>query len=300
MNNLHKRPSLSPLRQEDYESAENGEYSPKQEKEFVGGNSEYYRISKTSVFSVLFYGILFMLLFAGYMEIKSGNERKAIHSSIHRKLNTREHLTIEKSEMYHCNKGKDTTVIEHVECYTEQVPVLIISDYEDDRNILDQYELREKDIHYMNLFDIFEKDEDIIIFLKYFDTQAPWIFVEGKYIGGKKDLNEYNEYLILDNGIENAEFHPQNLIKNIDNEHLKTSEQLRNRKLRNYFYRKDDGGVKKEFKHPESHPIPHPKVQEPKDDSHKILNDHIDNIKKGQKMTELINLVEKIRGEEKV
>lgn len=290
MNNLHKRPSLSPLRQEDYESAENGEYSPKQEKEFVGGNSEYYRISKTSVFSVLFYGILFMLLFAGYMEIKSGNERKAIHSSIHRKLNTREHLTIEKSEMYHCNKGKDTTVIEHVECYTEQVPVLIISDYEDDRNILDQYELREKDIHYMNLFDIFEKNEDIMIFLKYFDTQAPWIFVEGKYIGGKKDLDEYNEFNILDNGIENSEFHPQNLINNIDTVNIKTSEQLRNKQLRNSFFnKKDNSGVK--------HHEPH--IQHPKDDSHKVMNDHVENIKKGQKMTELINLVEKIRGEDK-
>lgn len=165
-------------------------------------DSYVFRISRSSLIMYFLYALVFTLLFGAYFEFKENKENKNIRDNMQRKL------TINKNPLPHCVKKEHQSVTEHLKCFTDRVQIFVVSDTEQDKEILEWNEYKEYDIHYMNLHHLYTSGKDIMDFLQTFDVSAPWIFVEGSYVGGLKELSEYKDFGVLGNGIENSPIQP--------------------------------------------------------------------------------------------
>ena len=166
------------------------------------GNDSYFRISKSLVINFFMYAVIFMIFFAGFTEISTNQQKRSIEDSIARRL-------LEKRpELHKCNRSVSNNASQHVICYANQARVLIVSDMEQHREIIDEGKYRDIPMYFMNIHDLYSSSHDVIDFLKTFDTQSPWVFVDGAFIGNRKDMDEYHDNEILDNGIEKAPLQP--------------------------------------------------------------------------------------------
>ena len=96
------------------------------------------------------------------------DRNKSIRDNIHRKL------TINKNPLPHCVKKEHQSVTEHLKCFTDRVQIFVVSDTEQDKEILEWNEYKEYDIHYINLHHLYTSGKDIMDFLQTFDVAAPW------------------------------------------------------------------------------------------------------------------------------
>jgi len=195
---LHQRP----LRNEtqfveksgDYD-AENGIYeeTPVQPVQPIQLKNSYRNY--VLFFAYTFFTLSMICLIMGtYLEIFSQDMKYTFHQ---RQLQKRCDL----EEMNH-------NITEHVLCYAQNSKIMILSDNIHDHELMDNLEYANMDIEFRLIYEMYEDSKYMILFLQKFESQSPWIFFEGKYIGNVKDFKEYHDHHILHTGIENAPIQP--------------------------------------------------------------------------------------------
>ncbi len=165
-------------------------------------NDRYLRISRSFLVNICMYALIFMIFFAGLIEMKSNHRKRDIEDSISRRLQEK------RPELLKCNRSSSHNASQHVMCYANQARVLIISDSEQDREILEEGKYRDVPMYFMNIQNLFETSSDVIEFLHTFDVQSPWIFVDGSFIGNKHDMIEYHDHNVLETGVKDAPIPP--------------------------------------------------------------------------------------------
>lgn len=166
------------------------------------GNDGHFRISKSLIVNCFMYAIIFMVFFGGFMEITANRHKVSIENAIARRLQEK------RPELQKCIRTESNNASQHVMCYANQARVLIVSDTEQDRDILTEGKYREIPMYYMNIHDLYSTSHDVIDFFKTFDSQSPWIFVDGAYVGNRKDMDEYHDYDVLETGVKDAPLPP--------------------------------------------------------------------------------------------
>jgi hypothetical protein len=192
---LHQRP----LRNETQFVEKSGEYdaesgsfeeSPVQPIQV----KSYYRTYILLSAYIFFAFTMICLIMGTYLEIFSRDTKITFHQ---RQLQKKCDL----EEMNH-------NITEHVLCYAQGSKIMILSDNIHDHELMDNLEYANMDIEFRLIYEMYKDSRDMILFLQKFESQSPWIFFEGKYIGNLKDFQEYYDHHILHNGIENAPIQP--------------------------------------------------------------------------------------------
>ena len=201
---MHKRPAridaISEHNSMDY--AERGERCDDCDSHLKRGNESHFRISKSLIVNCFMYAVIFMVFFAGFTEISANRQKRSIEDAISRRL-------LEKRpELQKCDRSISSNASQHVMCYANQARVLIVSDTKQDREILNEGKYNEIPMYFMNLHDLYSTSHDVIDFLKTFDVQSPWVFVDGTFIGNRKDMDEFHDHEILETGLDKAPLPP--------------------------------------------------------------------------------------------
>ena len=229
---MHKRPArIDPVNEKNtMDYVERGEKYEDHETSdsFDRHRDPYFRISKSIVVNCLIYAVIFMVFFAGFTEISMNREKKHMEKSMARRLEEK------RPSLQDCVRSDSKNASEHVMCYAKQARVLIVSDTEQDKDILEEGKFADIPLYFMNLHELFSSNYDMIDFLKTFDVQAPWVFVDGTFIGNKRDMLEFHDFDVLNTGIKDAPIPPhlnedeirflhsnQNTHKKIDDQDLK-------------------------------------------------------------------------------
>jgi glutaredoxin len=201
---MYKRPArIEPIIEHNsMDYAERGERCDDCNYHLKKGNDTHFRISKSLIVNLFMYAVIFMVFFAGFTEISSNRQKRSIEDSISRRL-------LEKRpELQKCDRSVSLNASQHVMCYANQARVLIVSDMEQHREMLDEGKYRDVPMYFMNIHDLYSSSHDVIDFLKTFDTQSPWVFVDGSFIGNRKDMDEYHDYEVLGTGVDKAPIPP--------------------------------------------------------------------------------------------
>ena len=201
---MYKRPArIEPIIEHNsMDYAERGERCDDCNYHLKKGNDTHFRISKSLIVNLFMYAVIFMVFFAGFTEISSNRQKRSIEDSISRRLQEK------RPELQKCDRSVSLNASQHVICYANQARVLIVSDMEQHREILDEGKYRDVPMYFMNIHDLYSSSNDVIDFLKTFDTQSPWVFVDGSFIGNRKDMDEYHDYEVLETGVDKAPLPP--------------------------------------------------------------------------------------------
>lgn len=201
---MYKRPArIEPITENNsVDYAERGERCDDCNSHLKRGNDSHFRVSKSLVMNCFMYTVLFMVFFAGFTEISANRQKHSVEDIISRRL------LETRPELQKCDRSISNNASQHVMCYANQARVLIVSDTEQDREMLDEGKYRDVPMYFMNIHDLYSTSHDVIDFLKIFDTQSPWVFVDGTFIGNRKDMDEYHDNQILDNGVDKAPIPP--------------------------------------------------------------------------------------------
>ncbi len=192
---LHQRPlrNENQFVEKDAEyDAENGIYqeSPVQPIQTKNG----YRFYISCYYYAFFAFTAICLIMGTYLEIFSRNTKFTFHQ---RQLQKK------------CNlDAMNHNITEHILCYAQNTKIMILTDNLHDNELIDKLEYTNLDMEFRLIYEMYEDSKDMILFLQKFDTQAPWIFVEGKYIGNFDDFQEYYDHNILQTGVEYAPIQP--------------------------------------------------------------------------------------------
>ncbi len=237
MNQIHKRNTSENLKKDDDESiyydAEHGvqENNVKRVNDFDKKIGNLY-------FNLLVGLVVLTLCIGTYMEVFNKSIKTEQTLNHHRKLNSNRNI---KND--HCKRSDYTNVLDYVRCYADSSHVLVISDTDSHKMILEKQQLLEYQIDFQHVNDIFNASTDVIDFLNMFENKTPWIFVEGSFIGSFKELVTYYDYGILNDGLERSKIKPtlnkeeenivsSNDIKNVN--YLKIRRNLRQLYLNNH------------------------------------------------------------------
>ncbi len=197
-NNLHKRTSKHDI------NTNNTDYDQELGNclENEKNNIENLNINKKNhniFIQSFFIFIIFILIFGFYVDIFSKNNNKNKNS---------EHINdnvFRKLKQNDCIRNEFDNVSKYIQCMADNNHILIISDTSEHIEIKEKYS--KYDIEFKHINQIFNLT-DYFDFVKIIEDKTPWIFVEGTYIGNEKELERYDEYSILTEGIEYSEIKP--------------------------------------------------------------------------------------------
>lgn len=207
MNEIHKRNINFKNDEDDYDQ-ESGEYK----KTF--NNIQINNKSQSSIVKIIIGFAVSLLIMGCYVDIFSSNKNNFnVNKNIMSNQETRKLKAHWREE---CERSKFDNIEKYINCFSESVHILILSDTQNDYEITQKYDFRNYDVAFMHLNELFTSTDDIIKFFNYFEEKSPWIFVEGMYIGNEKVLEEYKEHNVLDEGIENVDIKPSLNIEEIN------------------------------------------------------------------------------------
>jgi hypothetical protein len=202
---MYKRPvRIDPVCEKNtMDYVERGEKCHEEESTGLQNHGDrYFRISKSFVVNCMMYAIIFMVFFAGFTEISMNREKRHMEKSMARRLEEK------RPVLKDCIRSESKNATEHIMCYANQARVFIVSDSEQDREILEEGKFHDVSMYFMNIHELLPSNYDIIDFLKTFDVQAPWVFVDGAFIGNKRDMLELHDFEVLQTGVKDAVIPP--------------------------------------------------------------------------------------------
>ena len=194
---MNKR-NISPKKDEDYDEE-------KGERVYFNNNvNTKYRLDTINNYIniLLKIGLLLCIFIVIYVAKLDIDNAKSGKNSIRRKL-IKNQIEIDTTK---CSHLYTHPIKEYMDCITKDVPILVVSDtIHDKEEVLQHIDLKKYEMGFLhiNYFLFGDKNQE---FLDNYTSKSPWIFLEGKYIGGFKDLIEYHDYNVIDDGFKKSPF----------------------------------------------------------------------------------------------
>ncbi len=201
MNQLHKRSTSDNLKKDDealYYDAENGI-----QNDNVKNVNDFDKKMGNLYFNLMVIFVILTLCIGTYIEVFNKQIKNEQISNHHRKLNSNRII-----DNHHCKRSNFHNVLDYIKCYADSTHILVISDVDSHSLVLEKQQLLDYQMDFQHVNNLFNLSTDVISFLNHFENKSPWIFVEGSFIGDFKELINYYDYGILNDGLERSKIKP--------------------------------------------------------------------------------------------